>query len=816
MIRRTSALKRFTLVAALASSATVSAQPHPPSPQGAHHPEHEHPGGPASPEHPDGSPPGVPQQVLQSDAPMPVPPPPPPAPPPPPFRVAVSYDVNGQFTSLTCSDRPSTLTSVAGEFAGEPGVLAMDSGDILGSAAVTRLTEGHDIDGLAVAIQAAGFRVLAVGHRDLSADRAGFIRGVRALTAHGVPHVLSNLHCDAAHHDLCDAITDGDDPPFLIDTPAGRTAIISVMAPSQLGALAPSRAAGLSLDPVGDAVPRLITNARAAGAVHVVVTFDPTDHHEFEDAMALAGTFAPGTGPDAMVVNELPDGVATIETAHGGVPVAATRSGAVVVLQPGEPVFARPAHEGTPPTAVANFVRGTTQWLCDNYRRPLPGGSLTSPMELGAFGGFLLDVLRDTAHAEVGIINHAAVRGPNGLFPIEGGVTELAVAAALPFEDSVQVTSLSGAALKALATSPAAADFYIRGVDVAADGTVTINGRPEDDTQTYRIVTTGFISQGVGHLFGDHPPDFERFGSSSLQENLQSWLAVPRTGDVRTLVSNPSNNVRWHLRWTVDGSFASSDIANPSSAALPTGYTDAQLTRAETSALQIDTEFRADADHPEYQVNNSLRVQYSEVRNIPVGGLSTGLVPTTDLITERSDLTWRAYHGAVQWYDPQPYAAMFIESEFVPPPTRTFQHFEVRPSVGARFDLLDRLAFNLGIGGDYEFGRYQEPANSPLVTFIAGITLKPGKLFSIGGRVVQAQGLLEAAWANPWINDQSLSSSSVTIRASAKLIVPLFDPIALTLGYDVFARNQNGTPWGISGDGMVGLRVTLDHSIQTF
>lgn len=760
------------------------------------------------------------EQTAQPAA--PVPPPPPPTPPaPPPFRVAITAGIYGQFSPVVCGDDPppAAFATVASQLAGEPDTLAFDAGDLLGPSAVGRLTVQHDVDAFVRAVEASGIRVMSLGHRDLSADRTSIIGGLRALRARNLRHVLSNLHCDPAHHDLCEVVEDADDAPVTFESPAGRVAFISVVDPSALPNLARDRAAGLTLDPLDEAVPRAVTAARSAGAMHVVVMIDPRFHHELEQALAVAEAFEPGQGPDVIVVHDLPAGTAAVQTARSGVPVVSTRAGNAVVLEPSATRVSRAARSGAAPEVVTGFVNSTRQWLCSTYAQPLAGGHLQAELSRDGFANLFLDVLRDQAEADVAIINRGAVKQPPGLFPLNGSITPLSLAAALPFEDSLHVARVTGAVLKALATSSRAGSFYLRGV-VVDGGAVRVNGRLIDDAQSYRIITTGFVATGGDGGVGDGV-DYERFGSANAQEAFLGWLRTPREGDITHAPRDPADHTRWNFRWTTDLNFASTSIANNPYTGASLQYTDPQLSRAQSINLRLDSLFRADADHPYFTWENGLRVQYGRASVTPAPDMMTPnpaqgpFDENLDLISYTTSFAFRWFRGARKWYHPLPVALGYVETEFDGPPTPRnpdFHHLTLRPTVGARFELLERMTLNLTAGMNWidALAPSQVNGSKPEFALVGSLVARPGTLFTIGGRNIDGGFSVEYTLSDPGGIDNQI------LRASGRLSIPLFNPLQLTLGYDLYGRTFGGQAWGLGHDATIGLRIAFSRSVQLF
>lgn len=761
-------------------------------------------------------------------------PPPPPA-PPPPVLVAVSSALNGGFADLSCGAEGApqvALNTVAGQFAGEGDALRIDAGDLLGNAATTRLSIDHDANAVAATVRAMGYRALAVGHRDLSGSRAAFLAAARAISAAGVPHVLSNLHCDAAHRQLCEVVQDADDAPVIVEHAGQRIALVALTAPSALAEAAADRRAGLTLDPLADAITREVQEARAAGATKVIVTLDASDDHSLRDALELANGFEPGAGPDAVLVHALPNGLRSVRAERSGTLLVAARDAAAVVVDLGPEMAARAPRAGTSPEAVSSFVQGNTRWLCETYGRTLPGGRVARPMSQEDFANYTLDVLRDATRSEVAVINRRAFKN-GALFPAREGISSLLIQASLPYEDTLQRASVRGAALKAFITAGRSAGFFVRGLTVR-EGSVFLNGRAIDDAADYTVITTGFVSElaadGVGADIA-----WQRHGAASTQEVLSSWLQTPGGDGFARVPSDPANHTRWALRWTVDGQFANTWIDNET---LPSLYNDAQLSRARSVALRVDSEARADADHPSFTWLNGLRLRYGTQEQAPPAAAgasrtSTGFVENLDLIALTSKFTWRYFRNNRQWYHPLPFVEGYGETEFDLPPTTTnamgqvtsrqFHHWQFRPTAGATFELLPRMTFDLGVGADWaELGAPSgDPRRTGQFNMLGRLVARPGTLFTVGGRSIDGGFSVEVSFRDPG------GTQDLILRAGARLSVPLFNPLKLTLGYDLYGRqvfspidpagNAIASPgFAFSGDATIGLTLQFAGARQTW
>ncbi len=712
----------------------------------------------------------------------------------PPLKLVVTTQLEGHFAAFQCEGPvpPSDLETRAAQIAGEPEALAIDTGDLLGASVVTRRALSLGSDGLARAIAATRLRALAVGHRDLAASRETLINGVRALAQAGVPAVLSNLHCDATAHDLCDTVVDAEDPPVVLDTPSGKVAYIVLVAPSRLQSIAHDRSAGLMLDPPADALRRGRAAAVALGAQWVVATYDGSPKREEEEALALVDAVKADRGADILLVNELHANIRSLATT-GGTTIVETRDDRAIAIDTSAPQLVRDAASGTASPEVVTYSGALRQSLCKE-RRPFVGGSLLGPLSREAFTDLFLDVLREQVRGEVAVINRAAVH-PDP-FPILGALDDLSVQRALPFDDTLWVGQVPGSDLRELALSPRADRLQLRGLQVV-DKKVLINGRKIDDDFSYRVVTTGFIADGgEGGLPGTFTVQ-NQFGSPA--DVLIAWLSRPRSGDITQAPVDPAKHTRWELRFALDTSFSTTDVTNAAQ------YADSQLSRGKAQTFRMDAETSADAGHPRYAWENSLRIRYALERTIGSKG-DSGFLATSDLITARDMLVLRRLFGK-RSYAPQPFVESFVESEFYPPEKRTYQHLEWRPVAGLRFRLLDRLSLYASVGMDWET---LKPGSAPTVAVVGGWKLTPCHLFQIGSRAVEGESTLDVALSDPG------SANDLTIRFTGKILFPIFKVVSLMLAYDLYGRKTGAQEIGISSDAVVGLHIGFISSRQAY
>lgn len=719
------------------------------------------------------------------------------------LQLVVSAQLNGPWVTLRCEGPPRApgLHDLARALSGERDAFALDTGDLLGASAASRLAIRWNADRFARAFVSMGLRALSVGPRDLAAPRDTLVDAARALRGWGIPYVLSNLSCGASQAPLCDAVAAAASPPVVLDSPFGRVAVVSALSPVALAALPGDRAAGLRLGPPAEALTRAARAARAAGARWVVGVFDPAAADPLREALEVAAGIDPAVRPDILLVNDLAGVITQAEAPHSGVRLVATRSREPWVFNVGPTIERFAPILGIAPDALGDTVEALRQSVCETEGAPLPGASLAAPLPSSAFLELALGVLRERTETEVAVVPRGLLQALDG-FPLRGAIRPLDLAAALPFDDEPMVATLRGSELRTLARAPQRLNVY--GVNIGSDP-LRVNGRLLDDAARYRVVTTRHLVE-VDAGFEALRGRFQSAGALSLRDLLRQWLERPHAAPLLDAVIDPAQRTRWTFRANLDASLAATQITNRGS------YSDAQIARAESTSFRGDLELRADADHPRYLFENQLRLRHGQTRTVDAAGADTGFVENLDLVTLRDGFAWRQWRlSRPRWYQPILYGELYTETELDrpegAPPPRAYHHLQLRPTLGVRLQLLEKLSVNLGAGIDWET---LAPSSTPLGVLVASAQLLQLRLFRVGERWAEAQGTLDVSWRDPF------AASDVLLRSTVRLTLPIVDALSLAVGFDLFGRTVNGAPIGVATDATLGLRFNLSRSYQAF
>ena len=435
----------------------------------------------------------------------------------------------------------------------------------------------------------------------------------------------------------------------------------------------------------------------------------------------------------------------------------------------------------------------------------------------------VLDILREQTHAEVAMVNKRSIKTE---FIRSADISQLDIMEALPYDNAVVVGRIPGSLLKGYLLGDAVNQrLRFRGLTTDGHGGVQVNGRPLQEDQTYVVVLNDFLARGGDHLITDPTLHFHTRGPATLRQGWTDWLrARTNPGDwAGHYPRDPARMVRWVVRTTADASLSQTRVANPD----PTSFTDTQLTQVNAVSLHGDVELRADADHPDFTFENDLMGRYGTARTAASVGLNAPAVysETDDLIFLRdvaSQKRWAGLKSAP--YVPLFFGESYLESEFTTPSTRTYHHLEWRPTGGIRFSLLPELSITGAVGFDWEtLARDdQMPAHQPSLAavVVGGIQLRPKQVLKLGPLQLNAEGTLDVEERNFGANRSSL------IRFHAKVSLPIWKMLSLTLTYDLFARRYDpeylmGTAaaangWSFAGNALVGLAFSWVEPVQTF
>jgi 2',3'-cyclic-nucleotide 2'-phosphodiesterase (5'-nucleotidase family) len=681
---------------------------------------------------------------------------------------------------------------------------------------------------LAALFRPAGYAAFAIGSRDLSAEPAWSAAFIEAMGKAGVPLVLSNVSCSGAASVARAAVCRAARPRLLLDVPGvGKVGVAATLSPRLAGGIEASRREGLAFaDPLAT-LTREIAALRSEGAARVLVLTEvPGDGAGLDELRVLQTALGDlPSPPDAVFSSGLADAdgarpVRFLSLDHGPAVVGSTsgaRSVARLSLSADAPQASRVAADPASPDATAAATLAPWSRLyCERYGQPL-GPVARQPLGREAFVGYVLEVMRRSAGAEVAVVNAKLVKAAP--FPISGAITAGELVRAIPYRAVLGTARVLGAQLGAT-LGTALGNPRLRVVGLTNEGGLKVNGRPIDNARRYTIATIAFVAQGGDGIFApgalawrplEGEPDVERLVRDFLVREAGAHDGDP-TIDPATDFGPPPGE-RPLIVGVTDLGF---DLLDTSIANGPQ-YTDAQLTRARQTSVKGDWTSLVQLRAPSVEVDARLRLQYGWARTMPAGKPAVS-AETVDLITGSVTYNDRKLRHVLSRAPgptvPDPYGRLMFESEFTRPPVtltqpRDYHHAELTATAGMLFTPFPKLRVRGGPGVRKELVAPGAPGRWRSVVE-AGVTLDQIVLASLGALAVRFDGAFDYVLVEPAGQHQQ------QIRSTAHLSVPLLPTLFVSVGVDVYAAQYSPNAWAASADTTVGLRVHLDRARQTY
>jgi 2',3'-cyclic-nucleotide 2'-phosphodiesterase/3'-nucleotidase len=396
------------------------------------------------------------------------------------------------------------------------------------------------MDSLGAACNCPTLRLDAGGSLDFTPVLAalGFAAGVPALVdfdqpldtlrESGMPWLVANLTDSAGGRP-------GSIARFrVVDTAGVRVAFLGYVTPEVLATQSPERLRGLRLGEGELALHAALSEIRrSAPGLTVLMAYAGAtcDTLACEGEVVRLAEQLRGSGVDLIVVGQ---GTAPMETRVGGIPiigpggpgglavadVVKTAAGGREVRVRVERIAAAPARPGTPLATVLGRVQirsdSTDRRVVARLKRPLERGG---PQD--AVGGMVAEARRNAAHADLGLVQDASIRG--GL--AAGPVTLARLREVEPAAEPLVLIRLNGGELRGLLertlTDPAGPSVHLAGAIVRYDprasagrrvrSVALAGGRKLRTEASYTLVTDDATASGVGDLLPGGRPA-ERLG----------------------------------------------------------------------------------------------------------------------------------------------------------------------------------------------------------------------------------------------------------------------------------------------------------------
>ncbi len=750
-------------------------------------------------------------------------------------RVIASSGVQGRFADPLCHHGRTLAPADAAAFtyavlraAQDPDrPMVVDAGGLLTPHGVARYAADQRPAALARMVHELGYRALTFGLNELAAPRARMLPVIEQLRERGVPMIASNLRCTPEASDLCAVLVDASDGPSIHEVADRRMAVLTVMPENALGLVAPDRVQGVTIESPADTIARLTRIARDQGADLVMVVAEAGVDG---GVVSLAGALPEDARPDLILVGGQSDLLfarpRTVQPVIVGTPVDDAvelfiresdlmRDGYEMLAQPLE---GRGITVGEP---VLEFIARIGGDYCEAWGNPLAGGRLDEPLDGPGMLRLAASILRDAAGADVAILNRDVL--DRAWRPAqEGALTESDVYIAIEYDEPLQVAEVSSAWLTQLAQNGARNEGVLITPGLTWSGTgsdVRVGGHAVESRAGYRVVTIRFLAAGGDSLL----PALPRGGrwvslpEATLRSVVLEHLRRPREQDPRRSVDDPSGTLQWVFRASADLSFSGSSIDSPlrrctndtpadrcmgglvvnEAGSTSPAYSTSLLNRTDTLTFGIALDASADASAPDWTWQNSFNLVYRTAWVETRAGQP--FAEAADQIRARSALSWRGLRrGSDQWYIPDPTVDLFLESELNEPGDRSWHWFLVRPSVGVRFQLVDKLQMQL-LGG-LQVQPF-DPAAEVEPGIGATLTLTPWDILQLGDQHARVSFTFDYFLAD--LGDDNRSQ----LRGQLDASFDLAGPLALVLSARLFVQSERGQDIGIAIDTTAALRL---------
>jgi hypothetical protein len=676
--------------------------------------------------------------------------------------------------------------------------MVLDTGGLLAPHGIIHYAASTDPDALVELVAGLGYRALAFGVEELGAPREILIPVIRGLRRHRIPSIASNLHCVEEAVPLCEVLVDASDGPSIHAVGAQRMAVLAFLPDNATHRVAPELASGIVIEPIATALPRAVRRARGRGASVVVAVVGVTAAHALEmaqalppdgrpDLVVLAGTgdllFARPASVVPPVVQPPEDDAVEILVREG-----LLRAGYEMVAQPlgGRGIDAAPQ--------VRDFLERIGDRLCEEWGRTLGGGRLSRPIDARGLGELVAGILLETADADVAIVS-LGVLDARWRPSREDALTTSDIYIALEDDEPLVAAEVPSRWLTEVARSAGERGLLLAGL--AWEGRAAqVRGRALQSRAKYRVVTVRFLARGGNQALPALPNGvaWEPVASATLRSIVLEYLRTRTDLDPRDALPDPRTAPEWILRGDLDGTFSGSSIGNPAR------YDSSLLNRGSTIALGIEISLRAEANAPDWSWENHGVVRYrAQWAPSSTPGTAGAFQEAVDQIQTRSLGAWRGLRPRPSdWFVPDLYVEVFLESEISQPAARAWHWMLVRPTIGARFRLATELEVKLSTGFQ---GQLLEPGGEAELGVGAVITLRPWDLFRIEDRYATIEALVD--WFMVDLGDQNRWQ----LRSTFDARFDLAGPLALTLGIRLYAQQERGQQVGIALDATAGFRI---------
>lgn len=641
------------------------------------------------------------------------------------------------------------------------------------------------------------FDALVVGNLELSMRPEAL---ARVTSAARLPWTVANLRppMDVARERI-------------VDRGPVRVGITAVIDDQLADRLHPS-VAKMSLATAAPALEASVRRLRAAGA-HVVVAVLHVGETDGHAAVFRILTNLGEDKPDLVFTSGLKRAVGRFRLAGGRTvvlpaPVGPDRAQVARMGfdRRGMPVFRDNRVVEVPARPRTGLETLKTQ-VCEVLDTPLWPEPFARPVDEAAFSTFVLQKMRETAGAEIAIVNKGAF---GGTYPIEALRTRLDLDAHLPFSESLRVAELRGNELAPIL----AAARHSNAVALGAAPT-RVAGREIEARRRYRVVTVDFVARGGDGILDPEKVEFTPLDAPPLRDLVAEairarGMAMVADGAAAVEVVQPT---LLGLQVNLSGNLKAVAVSNDAS------YEAPQLTRDDFLGGSLVFDLRLTADFELHRFDLQERTRFGVAQDG-----SSDFQETDDVTRVELSYIGRFAGRRTGTFIPDASAAASLETELTVPGIeegRGYRRALGEFGVGPSWPIDELITFRTQLGLRRELladGDSADEAEADLaqlkLAVLSLVELRPWVLKTDAGGQLRMSGRLEHTV------DLTGTLRDNILKGRLDVDVPLTRNLAVTAGVEVYLLDRSrpgpNDPLGLSWDTTFGLKATDDFSAVVY
>jgi 2',3'-cyclic-nucleotide 2'-phosphodiesterase (5'-nucleotidase family) len=467
--------------------------------------------------------------------------------------------------------------------------------------------------------------------------------------------------------------------------------------------------------------------------------------------------------------------------------------------------------------------------VCRALDKPLGSGGLARPLSRREFIGYLMEIVRRRAGAEVALLNESAIADTS--FPMRGVLTEEKLLRAIRTETRVGTIGLSGGQLMQLVGPHLSRPGELHALGLTRSGDQwLVNERPLVAGQIYRVATTAFVAGGGDRLV-DLGAGFDRSEKTLRQVALDFFVAngAGRDGDPR--VDPERDFPRLADRWLLTSGLRLG--VNLGDVSVHNGddgdrYSLPLLKRDHLTSLNLELRIDLGAATRDHQLQSQLELQYGRSWTRQQGldpetGAQRETVEAESLDRLLAVLSYRLRILRNRYkyrYLPEPFVEALLTSEFTASGSyedaagerQTYHYADLAGTVGLGFELMPLLFAKVGFvkRGELFTPAEAQPDKVSTEGLYLGYNLERWALIADTEHPLQLESRLDFYFTDPGASRRS------ELTVQTKLLFALTRLLQLDVTHRLFVFDKASDSASLANDITVGLALLFDHRHQTF